>query len=359
MSETMNFGTDVSRLLDIVAHALYSNRDVFLRELVSNASDACDRLRYESIQNPALVSGDTAFKINVFKDTDYRCLHVQDNGVGMTRQDMIDNLGTIAKSGTRALMEEIKSSPTESKDGAMSLIGQFGVGFYASFMVASKVEVISRRAGTSETNHWESDGRTGFTIREATTEETARLKNDRGTLIILHINDDASEFLIDEKLKQVIQIWSDHINVPVYLTDPTIMGADEKPVNAGSALWMRSKQDVTTEQYEEFYRHISHGLDEPVLTSHWRAEGKIEYTALLYVPTLRPWDLYDPGRKSAVRLYVKRVFISDTMDGLMYPWMRFVRGVIDSEDLPLNISREMLQMNPVIAKIPSGVAKRV
>ncbi|WP_435641352.1 molecular chaperone HtpG [Micavibrio aeruginosavorus] len=357
-NETMNFGADVSRLLDIVAHALYSNRDVFLRELVSNAADACDRLRYESIRDPSLASGDTVFKINVFKDTGYRCLHVQDNGIGMSRQDMIDNLGTIAKSGTRAMMEQIKSSAGEEQD-RLSLIGQFGVGFYASFMVAHKVEVISRRAGTSETHHWESDGRTGFTVREATADEAKKLSSGRGTLIILHVNDDASDFLIDEKLKQVIQIWSDHISVPVYLSDPAKTEIDEKPVNAGSALWMRSKQDITTEQYEEFYRHISHGLDEPVLTSHWRAEGKIEYTALLYIPTLRPWDMYDPGRKTAVRLYVKRVFISDTMDGLMYPWMRFVRGVIDSEDLPLNISREMLQMNPVIAKIRSGVAKRV
>ncbi|AGH97532.1 molecular chaperone HtpG [Micavibrio aeruginosavorus] len=357
-NETMNFGADVSRLLDIVAHALYSNRDVFLRELVSNAADACDRLRYESIRDPSLTSGDTTFKINVFKDTGYRCLHVQDNGIGMSRQEMIDNLGTIAKSGTRAMMEQIKSSQTSDQD-RLSLIGQFGVGFYASFMVAHKVEVISRRAGTSETNHWESDGRTGFTIRDATPDEAKKLSSGRGTLIILHVNDDASDFLIDEKLKQVIQIWSDHISVPVYLSDPAKTEIDEKPVNAGSALWMRPKQDITTEQYEEFYRHISHGLDEPVLTSHWRAEGKIEYTALLYIPTLRPWDMYDPGRKTSVRLYVKRVFISDTMDGLMYPWMRFVRGVIDSEDLPLNISREMLQMNPVIAKIRSGVAKRV
>lgn len=357
-NETMNFGADVSRLLDIVAHALYSNRDVFLRELVSNAADACDRLRYESIRDPSLTSGDTTFKINVFKDTGYRCLHVQDNGIGMSRQEMIDNLGTIAKSGTRAMMEQIKSSQASDQD-RLSLIGQFGVGFYASFMVAHKVEVISRRAGTSETNHWESDGRTGFTIRDATPDEAKKLSSGRGTLIILHVNDDASDFLIDEKLKQVIQIWSDHISVPVYLSDPAKTEIDEKPVNAGSALWMRPKQDITTEQYEEFYRHISHGLDEPVLTSHWRAEGKIEYTALLYIPTLRPWDMYDPGRKTSVRLYVKRVFISDTMDGLMYPWMRFVRGVIDSEDLPLNISREMLQMNPVIAKIRSGVAKRV
>ena len=357
-NETMNFGADVSRLLDIVAHALYSNRDVFLRELVSNAADACDRLRYESIRDPSLTSGDTTFKINVFKDTGYRCLHVQDNGIGMSRQEMIDNLGTIAKSGTRAMMEQIKSNPTNDQD-RLSLIGQFGVGFYASFMVAHKVEVISRRAGTAETHHWESDGRTGFTIREATADEAKKLSSGRGTLIILHVNDDASDFLIDEKLKQVIQIWSDHISVPVYLSDPAKTEIDEKPVNAGSALWMRSKQDITTEQYEEFYRHISHGLDEPVLTSHWRAEGKIEYTALLYIPTLRPWDMYDPGRKTSVRLYVKRVFISDTMDGLMYPWMRFVRGVIDSEDLPLNISREMLQMNPVIAKIRSGVAKRI
>lgn len=346
-TEKLAFGADVSRLLDIVARALYSNRDVFLRELISNASDACDRARYESISNPSLTSDDSHYRISIFKDTDYRVLNVIDNGIGMTRDELIENLGTIAKSGTKALMDQL------GKD-KINLIGQFGVGFYASFMVATKVEVISRKAGSSETWHWESDGRTGFTIREATADEKKKLLSLRGTAIILHINDESSEFLIDEKLKTVIRTYSDHINVPVYLGNDL-----EESINKASALWARPKNEITEEQYKEFYHTLSYGIDEPFVTSHWRAEGKIEYSALLYVPTLRPWDLFDPSRKNAVRLYVKRVFISDSVEGLMMPWLRFVKGVIDSEDLPLNISREMLQMNPVIARIRSSVATRV
>lgn len=351
-SEKMAFGADVSRLLDIVAHALYSNRDVFLRELISNASDACDRLRYEAIQNPGLTGDDSAYRIRVYKDTDYRVLSVVDNGIGMTRDELIENLGTIAKSGTRALMEQLGQSG-DSKD-KLSLIGQFGVGFYASFMVADKVEVISRRAGEGQAWHWESDGRTGFDLREATAEETAKLIGNRGTAILLHINDNSSEFLIDDKLKTVIRTYSDHINVPVYLGDDL-----EESINKASALWTRSKNDVTPEQYLEFYHTLSYGIDSPFATAHWRAEGKIEFSALLYVPTLRPWDLFDPGRKNAVRLYVRRVFITDRCDGLMMPWLRFVQGVIDSEDLPLNISREMLQHNPVITRIRNSVATRI
>lgn len=345
--EKMDFGADVSRLLDIVAHALYSNRDVFLRELISNASDACDRLRYESIANPSLSAGDATCRIRVYKDKDYRVLHVIDNGIGMTRDELVNNLGTIAKSGTRALMEQV------GKD-APNLIGQFGVGFYASFMVATKVEVISRRAGAGETWHWESDGRTGFSIRPASAEESSKLSGERGTAILLHINDDASEYLIDEKLKHVIRTYSDHIDVPVYLGNDL-----DEPANKASALWARPKIEISEQDYTEFYHTLSYGIDAPFITAHWRAEGKIEYTALLYVPTLRPWDLFDPGRKNAVRLYVRRVFITDSCDGLMMPWLRFVKGVIDSQDLPLNISREMLQHNPVIARIRSSVATRI
>lgn len=355
-AEKLTFGADVSRLLEIVAHALYSNRDVFLRELISNASDACDRLRYESISKPDLAKDDTKFRIHIYKDADYRALHVVDNGIGMTRDELIENLGTIAKSGTRALMEQIGKAQDKDK---LSLIGQFGVGFYASFMVAGKVEVISRHAADGKTWHWESDGRTGFEIREANADEQKLIIGNRGTAIILHVNADASEFLIDEKLKQVIQTYSDHINVPVYLSDPAQAAKDEDPVNKASALWMRPRSEVTPEQYREFYNTIGFGMDEPLVTSHWRAEGKIEYSALLFVPMLRPWDLYDPSRRNAVRLYVKRVFITDHCDGLMVPWLRFVRGVIDSEDLPLNISREMLQHNPVIAKIRNSVATRI
>jgi len=351
-SEQMSFGADVSRLLEIVAHALYSNHDVFLRELISNASDACDRLRYESISRPELTKDDSNFRVQVYKDTEYRFLTVVDNGIGMTRDELIANLGTIAKSGTRALVEQLK----EGGKDKLSLIGQFGVGFYASFMVANTVEVISRFAGSEETWHWESDGRTGFEIREATDEEKAQLISNRGTLIKLHIHDDASEYMIDEKLTNVIRTYSDHINVPVYLGEKI---KDEEPINKAAALWMRQRSEVTEEQYKEFYHTLSMGIDEPFCTSHWRAEGKIEYNALLFVPTLRPWDLYDPSRKNGTRLYVKRVFITDSAEGLMYPWLRFVKGVIDSEDLPLNISREMLQHNPVVNRIRSSVATRI
>lgn len=353
-AEKLNFGADVSRLLDIVAHALYSNRDVFLRELISNASDACDKLRYQAVTSPALIRDDPDFRIRVCKDAEARTLTVTDNGIGMDRQELIDNLGTIAKSGTAALMERIGGAGDSREK--INLIGQFGVGFYASFMVADKVTVISRKAGEAQAWLWESDGRTGFTVREATKKEAGALTGERGTAVSLHLVDDASDYLVDEKLKHVIETYSDHINFPIYLGEPE---EEEKPVNAVTALWMRPKDEISEDQHTEFFRHIGYGVDVPLMTSHWRAEGKIEYTALLYTPTMRPFDLYDPQRRHAVRLYVKRVFITDNCEGLIYPWLRFLRGVVDSEDLPLNISREMLQHNPVIGKIRNGIAKRV
>jgi molecular chaperone HtpG len=257
-------------------------------------------------------------------------------------------------------MEQLSNASTPDK---MSLIGQFGVGFYASFMVSLNVKVVSRKAGEDQTWVWESDGKTGFTVREATDDEAKTLTAGRGTAINMKIDDDSSEYLLMEKLRMVIVQYSDHISVPIYLgkgdgTDDD-NGAAQIPVNKASALWMRAKNEISEEQYTEFYHHIGHGMDKPLMTSHWRAEGKIEFNALLFLPTLRPWDLYDPSRKNAVRLYVKRVFITDDCEGLMYPWLRFVRGVIDSEDLPLNISREMLQHNPVIQKIRGSVAKKI
>ncbi|MCB9991061.1 MAG: molecular chaperone HtpG [Rhodospirillales bacterium] len=354
--EKLNFGADVSRLLDIVAHALYSNRDVFLRELISNASDACDKLRYEAIAKPELIQDNADFNIRVFKDTTDRTLNIIDNGIGMNHDELVENLGTIAKSGTAALMEKIDGAAGTDK---VSLIGQFGVGFYASFMVADKVTVISRKAGEDKTWLWESDGKTGFTVREAKGKESKILPGTRGTAVMLHINNDASDYLIDDKLKHVISTYSDHINFPIYLGEPDGNEEDEQPVNAVTALWMRPKEEITAEQHKEFFQHIGFGVDEPLMTAHWRVEGKMEYTSLLYVPTMRPMDLYDPSRRHSVRLYVKRVFITDDCEGLIYPWLRFLRGVVDSEDLPLNISREMLQHNPMIDKIRSGIAKRV
>jgi len=352
MTEQMrSFGTDVSRLLDIVANALYSNRDVFLRELISNAADACDKLRYESLQNSALKIPESGFSIRITRHQDMHTLSVEDNGIGMDEQELIDHLGTIAKSGTAAMMDAIKARGDQAQ--SISLIGQFGVGFYASFMVADKVEVYSKKAGDGACWTWISDGRTGYSIRPSTPDEMGRINGDSGTCVTVFLKSDAHDFLLEDKIKQIILSYSDHISVPIYV------GKEDQKINAATALWMRPKSEIKKEDYTEFYHHIGHVFDEPLMTSHWRAEGKIEYTALLFIPTLRPWDLYDPGRKHAVRLYVKRVFITDQVSTLIYPWLRFVRGVIDSEDLPLNISREMLQHNPVVTKIRSGVTKRM
>ncbi|NCC22888.1 MAG: molecular chaperone HtpG [Alphaproteobacteria bacterium] len=353
--EQLDFSADVSRLLDIVANALYSHQDVFLRELISNSSDACDRLRYEAVQNPALARDNGEFHVRVFKNTDTRTLTVVDNGIGMNREELVDNLGTIAKSGTAALMEKMKAASNPGQD-PLKMIGQFGVGFYASFMVSDSAEVISRRAGEDAVWRWHSDGRTGYTVREATEEEAARLEGTSGTAITLHIKAGAADFLLEEKIKLVITRYSDHINFPIYLGERK---EGEKPVNAVTAIWARPKSDVTDKQYTEFYHHITYSIDEPLKTIHWRAEGTVEFSALLYIPTMRPWDLYDPSRKNAVKLYVRRVFITEQCEGLLYPWLRFLRGVIDSEDLPLNISRESLQFNPVVSRIRKAVARRV
>lgn len=357
-TNTLNFSADVARLLDIVANALYSNRDVFLRELVANAADACDRRRYEAISTPTLLAHDP-LHITVVPDPKARTLSITDNGIGMTRVDLVENLGTIARSGTRAAVEQVKAS---GKPGDLNLIGQFGVGFYASFMVSNTVDVITRRAGGDETLVWSSDGRGGYTITTATPEQAALLKDDAGTVIVCHIKDDSSEFLLDMKCEQIIKTYADHITYPIYIAD--VDGArknDGQPINEASALWARPKASITKDQYKEFFGGVSgsFGLDEPLVTAHWKAEGKIEFTALLFVPSLRPADLFDPSRSHAVRLYVKRVFITDKCEGLIFPWLRFLRGVVDSEDLPLNISREMLQTNPVVTRIRNAVATRI
>ncbi len=361
--EQMQFETDVFRLLDIVTNALYSNQDVFLRELISNASDACDRLRYEALQNSKLIENSEKFNIRLTPNNNDTTLSIVDNGIGMNRAELIENLGTIARSGTAAILENLKNSGQDSKD--MSLIGQFGVGFYASFMVAKAVKVVSRKAGEEQAWSWHSDGQTGFTIREADASEAALLKDNHGTAIILDMKGDAIDYLLEDKIKQIVLEYSDHVEVPIYLDnkfedkEEGSEPEEEQPINAASALWTRPKNEITKEQYRDFYHHIGNVFDEPTLTAHWTAEGKIEYTALLYVPSLKPWDLYDPERKNALRLYVKRVFITDSLETIIYPWLRFVRGIVDSQDLPLNISREMLQTNPVVQKIRSGVTKKI
>jgi molecular chaperone HtpG len=342
MSEQHQFQTEVSRLLDIVANALYTEKEIFLRELISNASDACDRLRYEAIARPELAAGDTDYKISISFDPDARTVTISDNGIGMNKEELIKNLGTIAHSGTRAMVQGLG----EEKPKDVNLIGQFGVGFYSAFMVAAKVEVLSRKAGEKTAWIWVSDGRGNYTLDES-------LKDERGTDMILHLKDETGEFLLEDRLKSVIKKYSDHIGFPILLA-----GAR---VNAASALWMRAKSDVTPEEYKEFYRNVSGAmqLDEPWMTLHWRAEGAFEYSNLLFIPSMKPFDLYDPRRHHGVKLYVKRVFITSGVEGLIPPFLRFMKGVVDSEDLPLNISRELLQSNPVIAKMSSAITRRI
>ncbi|MFO1060828.1 MAG: molecular chaperone HtpG [Dongiaceae bacterium] len=352
-SETHGFQAEVSRLLDIVAHSIYSDKAVFLRELISNASDACDRLRYLALTDPSLTAGDGEFRIRLIPDKKAGTLTVADNGIGMNRAELIENLGTIARSGTAAFLEGLGGAAGEAGTGAakgkdISLIGQFGVGFYAAFMVAERVEVLSRRAGDAQGWRWESDGKGAFTIAEAEVES-------RGTSVVLHLRKTEQEFLEPERLRRIVTAHSDHVGLPIVLAE----GGKETTLNSASALWTRPKSEVTKQQYGEFYRHVSHGFDEPWLTIHYRAEGKIEYTALVFVPASKPFDLFHPDRKHALKLYVKRVFITDDCAEVLPAWLRFLRGVIDSEDLPLSLSREMLQHNPLLAKIRAGLIKRV
>ena len=349
-AETLGFQAEVGRLLDIVANALYSEREIFLRELISNAADACDKLRYLAIETPALIEGDGEFRVTLSVDKDAKTLTIADNGTGMSRDELVENLGTIARSGTAAFMENM----TGDKKKDVSLIGQFGVGFYSGYMVASQMTVLSRKAGSDEAWEWTSDGRTGFTIAPAEA-------GDRGTWITLSLKEDAGDFLELETLRRIVKTYSDHIPFPIEFSDPGAEEEDDKiqRLNEASALWTRSKSDVEEQQYTEFYRHVSHSFDEPWLTLHFRVEGVIEYAGLVFVPTDRPYDLFHPERMSKLKLYVKRVFITEECDDLLPSWLRFLRGVIDSEDLPLNVSREMLQNNPVVSKIRGGLVKRV
>lgn len=348
--EKLSFQAEVSRLLDIVAHSLYSEKEVFLRELISNASDACDRLRYAALTQPELTADDPGFRIRLIPDETAKTLTVADNGIGMNRDDLVENLGTIARSGTARFVEALAAKDTEGRKD-LSLIGQFGVGFYAAFMVADKVEVLSRKAGEAQGWRWSSDGKGSFTVGESADAPA------RGTRIVLHLKEDAAEFLETLRLRTIVKTYSDHIAVPIHLGETDAEGA--QPLNAASALWMRPKASITEDQYREFYHHVGHGFDDPWMTLHWRAEGVIEYTGLLFVPGQRPFDLFDPSRRHAVKLYVKRVFITDEAEGLIPPYLRFLKGVVDSEDLPLNVSREMLQHNPMLAKMRAGIVKRV
>ncbi|MEQ8396467.1 molecular chaperone HtpG [Thalassobaculum sp.] len=347
-AETRSFQAEVSKLLKIVANALYSEREVFLRELISNAADACDKLRFLSISNPDLTSGDSTFAVRLSADKDAKTLTIADNGVGMNETELDENLGTIARSGTSAFVDELTGDA--KKD--VGLIGQFGVGFYSAFMVADQVEVLTRKAGEDKAWLWKSDGLGEYTVEPAE-------KATRGTVITLHLKDDASEFLEKSRLQQIVRTYSDHIPFPVTFIAGEAADDAGETLNKASALWTRAKSDVSESDYKEFYHHVGHAFDDPWLTVHWKAEGRIEYHALLFVPTQRPFDLFNPERRHHVKLYVKRVFITDNVEGLVPSWLRFVKGVIDCQDLPLNVSREMLQKNPVVASVSQAVTKRI
>ena len=344
MAETRSFQAEVSRLLEIVAHSLYSDKKVFLRELISNASDACDRLRYLALTQPELGAPEGKYRVVLTPDEAQRTLTLDDNGIGMNEAELVENLGTIARSGTAAFVKQLD----QAKKGDLAMIGQFGVGFYSAFMVADKVEVVSRKAGEAEAHSWVSDGKGEFTVAPAEKEET-------GTRIILHIKEDETDYLSAIRLRHVVKTYADHIALPIVLVED----GKEEVINTASALWTRPKSEITPEQYKEFYHSVGHGFDDPWLTLHWKAEGTLEYTNLLFVPSTKPFDLFDPARKHTVRLYVRRVFVTDDCEGLLPAYLRFLKGVVDSEDLPLNISRETLQANPMIAKIRQGLTKRV
>ncbi|MCH7936964.1 MAG: molecular chaperone HtpG [Proteobacteria bacterium] len=342
--EKFTFQAEVSKLLDIVAHSLYSHKEIFLRELISNASDACDRLRYEALTEPKLTAGDADFRVTITIDNKAKTLTVSDNGIGMDHDDLTGALGTIARSGTQAFVDQLDGEG----DDKLAMIGQFGVGFYSTFIVAKKVEVLTRKAGGKDAWLWSSDGRGEFTIADAE-------RDARGTDVIVHLDKKQDEFLDPARIETVVKQHSDHIGIPVVLKEKD----GDRTLNTASALWTRDKKSITEDQYKEFYQHVSHSFDQPWMTLHNRVEGVLSYTNLLFVPSTPPYDLFHPDRKPQVKLYVKRVFITDDCEGLLPPYLRFMRGIVDSEDLPLNISREMFQHNPQLAKIKSGLAKRL
>ena len=354
--ETLGFQAEVKQLLQLMIHSLYSNKDIFLRELISNASDAADKLRFEGLSDGALYENDPELKIRIAFDREARTLTISDNGIGMSRQEVIEHIGTIAKSGTREFFSQL--SGDQKKDAA--LIGQFGVGFYSAFIVADRVTLTTRRAGLTAEHgvHWESEGAGDYTL------ETVD-KPGRGTEVVLHLREGEDEFLSDYKIKSVIRTYSDHITLPIVMKKTEWKDGVETPtdedetVNRASALWARAKKDVTEEEYNEFYKHVAHDFEPPLAWSHNRVEGKQEYISLLYVPSHAPFDLYDRDRRHGIKLYVRRVFIMDDAEQLMPAYLRFVRGVIDSADLPLNVSREILQSSRDIDAIKNGSVKKV
>lgn len=362
--ETLGFQTEVKQLLRLMVHSLYSNKEIFLRELISNASDAADKLRFEALRDDSLYEGEAELKIRVEFDKNLKTITVIDNGIGMSRAEVVEHLGTIAKSGTKQFFEALTGD--ESKDSR--LIGQFGVGFYSCFIVAKQVEVISRRAGLgrAEGVRWRSDGQSDYTIE---TFDRPR----RGTKVILQLRDEMEEFLDGYRLRGIITRYSDHISLPIVMPKeaPAEAGKEEEKdkkvesatgeetVNSATALWRRNKKDIKAEEYQEFYKHVAHDFEPPLAHIHSKVEGKLEYTSLLYIPARAPFDLWDRQQRHGVKLYVRRVFIMDDAEQLLPAWLRFVRGIVDSDDLPLNVSREILQHNKVIDSIRSGCTKKV
>lgn len=342
------FQAEVAELLNLMVHSVYSETDIFLRELISNASDALDKLRYEAIAKPELMENGGAPKIQIVPRKAPDTLTVIDNGIGMDRQELIDHLGTIAKSGTKSFLAKL----TEAKDGA-NLIGQFGVGFYAAFMVADRIEVTSRRAGSDQAWRWSSSGGAGFEIAPASEEDAQRVV--RGTEIVLHLKPDAAKYLEAYQIERIVTAYSDNIQFPIELVPEE---GEPRQINSASALWQRSKSELSAEDYTQAYKQIANASDEPAMTLHYRAEGRYSYAVLLFAPSTKPFDLFEPQRKGRVKLYVRRVFITDDAD-LLPGYLRFIRGVIDSEDLPLNLSREMLQNNPQLAQIRKAVTSKV
>ncbi|MEE9331896.1 MAG: molecular chaperone HtpG, partial [Methylophilaceae bacterium] len=359
-SEKLEFRAEVKQLLHLMVHSLYSNKEIVLRELISNASDAADKLRFEALADGSLYEGDSDLNIRIGFDAKARTLTISDNGIGMDKDEVIDNIGTIAKSGTKEFFSAL--SGDQAKDA--NLIGQFGVGFYSAFIIADKVTLVTRRAGSKEAVKWESAGEGDFTLGAAE-------KASRGTDVTLHLREGEDEFLNDYKLKSLVQKYSDHITLPILMKKSEWKeGKDDKPgemvvmdedetVNKASALWARSKKEITEEEYQEFYKHASHDAENPIAYTHSRVEGNQEYISLLYIPSKAPFDLYDRERSNGIKLYVKRVFIMEDAEKLMPQYLRFVRGVIDSADLPLNVSREILQDSRDVEAIKNGSVKKV
>ena len=345
--ENLNFQAEVSKLLHLVANSLYSEREIFLRELISNSADACEQLRYQSLSKKNLLENDKDLKINIRVSKKRKIIEVEDNGIGMSRQDLIENLGTIARSGTSKFIEAMKNK----KQTDISAIGQFGVGFYSSYMVADSVEASSKDAEKKEANLWISSGKESYSIEKIN-------KDKRGTSITLHVKKDSEEFLDAFRLRSIITKYSNYIPFPIYLKDLDSKEKEEK-INEGNPLWLKDKKDIKVEDYKQFYNNISFNFDEPLKIIHYNAEGVINYKALLYVPTNQPMDLFHSDRKNKIKLYVQKVFITDECDEIIPSWLRFIPGVVDSQDISLNISREMLQNNPVIEKIKKGITNKI